>query len=99
MYWVPGNENECELKPWMTEYALFARDDYKRCVCEHWGNGAADCQEVDFEPSPVPEPTPGPEDGPTLDELFSGLEQIHSAPHYSEEEKSRTLYQADLSLR
>jgi len=27
----------------MTQYSAVARDDYKRCVCFHWGNGAEDC--------------------------------------------------------
>jgi len=35
----------------------------------------------------------------TLDDLFSGLADIQNKPHYSEEEKSRTLYQVDQSLK
>jgi len=27
----------------MTQYSAVARDDYKRCVCAQWGNGAEDC--------------------------------------------------------
>ena len=33
----------CKVSPWPTQYSAFARDDYKRCVCDLWGNGAADC--------------------------------------------------------
>ena len=26
-----------------TSYSLYERDDYKRCVCDSWGNGESDC--------------------------------------------------------
>jgi len=25
---------------------MYARDDYKRCVCDTWGNGEADCPQA-----------------------------------------------------
>jgi len=33
----------CGLVTWMTQYSATARDDYKRCVCDNWGSGEADC--------------------------------------------------------
>lgn len=38
-----ANPNSCELTSWQTEFSMYARDDYKRCVCESWGNGEEDC--------------------------------------------------------
>merc|ERR1712110_369748 len=37
------NEFECELTKWHTVYSMYARDDYKRCVCESWGVPHRDC--------------------------------------------------------
>ena len=39
-----SGKNRCKLVTWQTGYSLFARDDYKRCVCDKWGKGAANCQ-------------------------------------------------------
>jgi chitodextrinase len=41
-----AEENECKIVPWMTGYSMYARDDYKRCVCDSWGSGAADCPQA-----------------------------------------------------
>lgn len=41
-----NNPGECELVSWQTGYSMYARDDYKRCVCETWGTGEADCPQV-----------------------------------------------------
>ena len=38
-----GVVGACKVSPWPTQYSAFARDDYKRCVCDLWGNGASDC--------------------------------------------------------
>jgi len=54
----------CGLVTWMTQYSAAARDDYKRCVCDNWGSGEADCpqgpddtsnQETGSNEDPVPE--------------------------------------------
>ena len=39
--WSGGKK--CKLVSWQTQYSSVARDDYKRCVCDNWGNGATDC--------------------------------------------------------
>ena len=39
--WSGGNK--CKLVGWMTQYSSMARDDYKRCVCDKFGTGEADC--------------------------------------------------------
>jgi len=33
----------------MTGHSIYARDDYKRCVCEMHGRGEADCKTVPSE--------------------------------------------------
>ncbi len=38
-----GVKNSCEVVTYMTAYSAVARDDYKRCVCDQWGEGAASC--------------------------------------------------------
>ena len=35
---------KCKLVSWQTGYSLFARDDYKRCVCDKFGHGASSCK-------------------------------------------------------
>ena len=37
---------ECRVVKWQTQYSLLARDDYKRCICDSFGSGAADCPTV-----------------------------------------------------
>lgn len=39
-------QGECELVAGATPYSMYARDDYKRCVCETWGEGEADCPQA-----------------------------------------------------
>jgi len=39
-------ENECKLVSWQTGYSMYARDDYKRCICETWGRGEDDCPQA-----------------------------------------------------
>ena len=31
---------KCKLVGWMTQYSVFARDDYKRCICDKYAAGA-----------------------------------------------------------
>lgn len=44
-YWFKkwNGEIACEPVGYQTAYSISARDDYKRCICELFGNGAADC--------------------------------------------------------
>mmetsp|Transcript_30643 Transcript_30643/g.37880 ORF Transcript_30643/g.37880 Transcript_30643/m.37880 type:complete len:146 (-) Transcript_30643:204-641(-) len=64
----------CKLVSWMTQYSAVARDDYKRCVCDKWGSGAADCaqgpddtsnRDEGSDPSPSPSPSPEPSPSPS----------------------------------
>jgi hypothetical protein len=34
----------CTPVKWFTPYSFYTRDDYKRCICDYFGEGAADCQ-------------------------------------------------------
>ena len=34
---------KCRVVKWQTKYSLLARDDYKHCICDSSGSGAADC--------------------------------------------------------
>jgi len=70
---------------------LHAKDDYKRCICDTWGNGKEDC----------PQATKDDDDDKTLiilEDLIAALQEVHNKPHYSEDLKSRTTYQVDKSL-
>lgn len=60
----------CRPATYQTAYDISARDDYKRCVCELFGEGEADCpddgesgesnegDEGEFTPEPEPEEEP-----------------------------------------
>ncbi len=42
----------CKLASYETPYSIYARDDYKRCVCDLYGEGEKDCpngSELDVE--------------------------------------------------
>ena len=58
-HWEQGWSGQVECRPvgYQTPYAMSARDDYKRCVCDRFGSGESDCPQADGE---VPDPTPGP---------------------------------------
>ena len=45
-YWYPSNagDNKCELVKYPTQYSLYDRDDYKRCICDNFGNPDTDCE-------------------------------------------------------
>ena len=54
--WMPKyfvkseEEGKCKLSTdrFLTSgYSLYTRDDYKRCVCDHHGDGEADCSLAD----------------------------------------------------
>lgn len=40
----------CTLTRYQTPYNAWTQDDYKRCMCEHFGNGESDCPTVAYEP-------------------------------------------------
>ena len=43
-YWDRHSEkNKCKLVSYETLFSVYNREDYKRCVCWHWGNGEEDC--------------------------------------------------------
>ena len=47
-FWRPSaDEFRCELTKDKTEFNIFTKNDYKRCVCHHYGNGEDDCTEDD----------------------------------------------------
>ena len=61
-YWDQdwSGDPKCKAVNWMTGYSIYARDDYKRCICDKFGSGEADCPSTG-NPSPSPSPpTPGP---------------------------------------
>jgi hypothetical protein len=45
IYWWTkwGGSNTCELVSWDTGYQVYFPDDYKKCMCDSWGNGAGSC--------------------------------------------------------
>ena len=43
-YWAKSwDKKACHLVSYMTPHSVYARDDYKRCVCLHHGKGADSC--------------------------------------------------------
>jgi len=38
-----SNKNKCKSVDYPTEYTIYTPEDYKRCVCDKWGAGEADC--------------------------------------------------------
>jgi len=43
-HWEGGDErNKCKLVNYETEFSIYNSEDYKRCVCEYWGDGEIDC--------------------------------------------------------
>ena len=48
-YWAADWDADgpaCTLVNWVTEHSLYDIDDYKRCVCHHFGAGADDCPQA-----------------------------------------------------
>ena len=37
------HKKRCLAVEYMTQYSIIARDDYKRCVCDSYGDGETDC--------------------------------------------------------
>lgn len=44
-YWAQNwsGATACQPVDYQTSYSMSARDDYKRCICDLFGEGAADC--------------------------------------------------------
>ena len=41
-FWTPdysNRPNRCKLVNYEQRYSVYNEDDYKRCVCENWGDG------------------------------------------------------------
>ena len=101
-----SQSNKCAPVNYQTAYSMAARDDYKRCVCDKFGRGEADCGLADdLGPGPTPPgptppgptpPTPGPTPNPW--DTWAELDDIRNKPNYSDDEKSRTLYQVDREM-
>ena len=53
---------KCKLVSWQTGYSLYARDDYKRCICDKFGAGENDCPMAEKEEDSEPEPQPDPDE-------------------------------------
>ena len=79
---------------------MAARDDYKRCVCDKFGQGEADCAFDESGPGPTPQPEPTPDPEPDHDpwKTWADLDEIRENPHYKDGTNSRTLYQVDREL-
>jgi len=100
-YWAQDWSGATACKPatYMTAYDISARDDYKRCVCDLFGEGEADCpnegeeggdanpDDGDFEPEDEDDlPDDLPDDHPDHHHLtdFQELVDIREDPHYSD---------------
>lgn len=91
----------CEIINTQTPYHVSTLDDYKRCICNNYGQGEPDCP-LTSDPVPNP-PTPNPPNPPNpgpvgITDPEEEFKDIWDKKHYDEEEKSRTLYQVDRSL-
>jgi len=44
-----GGDNECGIVNYPTPYSIYRHDDYKRCICDHFGEGepAKKCPQID----------------------------------------------------
>lgn len=82
------NDGNCYPVKWQTPYSVYTRDDYKRCICDNFGNGEASCPQAKEEEEVLP----------TIMDPEEAFAEIQKKPHHSEDEKSRTTYQVDRSL-
>jgi len=96
-YWAQdwSGATACRPATYATAYSISARDDYKRCVCDLFGEGEADCPNEgedggDANPDDgefVPEDEDDlPDDHPDHHHLtdFQELVDIREDPHYSD---------------
>lgn len=83
-YWVQqwNGETACQPAGYQTAYDIHARDDYKRCVCDFYGSGAADCPQAEGSPEPPTPPTPPTPPSPddSDDEEDSGDDEPPTPP-------------------
>jgi len=96
-YWAQdwSGATACRPATYATAYSISARDDYKRCVCDLFGEGEADCPN-DGEEGGNTNPDDGdfvpededdlPDDHPDHHHLtdFQELVDIREDPHYSD---------------
>ena len=86
-----SNQGRCYPAIWETGYSIYARDDYKRCVCDEWGAGAEDCAtEEKEEPEPTPDPEPTPEPTIDVEAFIKALEEIKTSPDDPIDSEART---------
>ena len=106
-YFAKDNSQKgCKIVPWMTGHSIYARDDYKRCVCEMHGRGEADCKTVPSEDKKEDKKDEKKEDKKEEQkkivvedsDLKAEFDAIRKKQHYSDDEHSRTMYQVDRTL-
>ena len=53
-YWAQAwsGATECRPATYQTAYSMSARDDYKRCICDLFGDGEVDCPQAEGDSSP-----------------------------------------------
>jgi len=73
-HWHISSNGQCKPATWETPYSMYARDDYKRCVCDMFGEGADDCATAP--PAPVPEPEESDEEEEKEEEEESEQEDV-----------------------
>lgn len=39
-------DTECIPVKWQTPYTVYTKDDYKRCICDYFGDGEASCPQA-----------------------------------------------------
>lgn len=42
-----SGQNRCKLVEYETEFSVYNAEDYKRCVCSYFGEGADTCPQAD----------------------------------------------------
>ena len=45
-----STQGACEVVSYVSQYSYFRNDDYKRCVCDAWAPGDADCLNGNSDP-------------------------------------------------
>jgi len=71
-----NGEAECIPVKWQTPYTVYTRDDYKRCICDYFGDGEADCPQAEDD---------GADDDDGADEGDSGDDQAEGDEDADEE--------------
>jgi hypothetical protein len=41
-----GDSNKCDVVTYESSYNIYTADDYKRCICDLWGDGESSCPAV-----------------------------------------------------